>query len=57
MATGRQPRRINKRIVDKEHLVVEDFQRLLWYINMLLFDLTDDLMFSHNLGCIDCRTW
>ncbi|KAK7888077.1 hypothetical protein LTR67_008954 [Exophiala xenobiotica] len=58
-----------KRIADMEHLVVEDIQRLLvrfdkavdtqelinvrWYINMLLFDLTGDLVFSQNLGCVE----
>ena len=57
-----------KRVADMEHLVVDDVQRLLdrfdkaeqtgevinvrWYINMLLFDLTGDLVFSQNLGCV-----
>ncbi|KAK4949874.1 hypothetical protein LTR10_011716 [Elasticomyces elasticus] len=58
-----------KRIADMEHLVVKDIQRLIvrfdkavqddelinvrWYINMLLFDLTGDLVFSQNLGCVE----
>ncbi len=58
-----------KRIADMEHLVVEDIHRLLvrfdkavddgeiinvrWYIHMLLFDLTGDLVFSENLGCVE----
>jgi cytochrome P450 len=58
-----------KRIADMEYLVVEDIQRLLnrfdkavanaelinvrWYINLLLFDLTGDLVFSQSLGCVE----
>lgn len=58
-----------KRIADMEHLVVDDVQKLLnrfdravrdhelinvrWYINLLLFDLTGDLVFSQNLGCVE----
>lgn len=58
-----------KRIADMEHLVVDDVQRLVdrfdkavvddelinvrWYINMLLFDLTGDLVFSQSLGCVE----
>ncbi|KAF7125852.1 hypothetical protein CNMCM5793_002145 [Aspergillus hiratsukae] len=58
-----------KRIVDMEHMVVGDVQKLLdrfdqaattkelinvrWYINMLLFDLTGHLVFSQSLGCVE----
>jgi benzoate 4-monooxygenase len=58
-----------KNIVDMEHVVIEDTQKLLkrfdqtaatretidvsWFINLFLFDMTGDLVFSHHLGCVE----
>lgn len=58
-----------KNIAEMEYVVVNDIIKLLtrfdqhaatqepidvsWFINMLLFDITGDLVFSHHLGCVE----